>query len=59
MRIAGRAQSWPPGKGTPPSCAAGDNKLLYAYRVKFERYKGLKLANGAAFGKNQAKLVIV
>jgi len=33
-----------------PSCAAGDNKLLYAQRVKFERYKGLKLANGTAFG---------
>jgi len=27
-----------------------DNKLLYAQRVKFQRYKGLKLANGAAFG---------
>jgi len=42
--------SWASAILAQPSCAAGDNKLLYAWRVKFERYKGLELANGAVFG---------
>gem|GEM_PF-5208079 len=42
--------SWASAILGKPSCAAGDNKLLYAWRVKFERYKRLELATGAACG---------
>gem|GEM_PF-5074504 len=36
-----------------PSCAAGDNKFLYASRVKLELNERLKPANDAAFDWNR------